>query len=113
MDAAANFSMIFQITPIVSDLDNCDVPDLFASLGSTSAFRLARVMRLLRVIRVVRVFASCSKQRDGNSVVKKNAQSAVGKRINEMLVRSMILIVISLQLIDLANSFLLIGTAVV
>ena len=52
-------------------------------------------MRLLRVIRVIRVFGQCSKQRNGeNSVLHKNQQSAIGKRINEMLVRSMIIIVI-------------------
>ena len=105
MDFAANISMVFQLSPIVSDLRTCSVPG-FMSFGTTSAFRLARVMRLLRVIRVVRVFASCSKQSSNpQSVVRKNQQSAIGKRINEMLVRSMILIVISLQLIEPILSF--------
>ncbi len=61
--------------------------------------RLARVMRLLRVIRVIRIFASLSKRRNPQSSTSRNQQSAVGKRLNEMLVRSMVLIVILLMII--------------
>ena len=67
--------------------------------------RLARVMRLLRVIRVIRVFATCSKQRNPQSRLQKNQQSAIGKRINEMLVRSMIIITILLCIIFPLLSF--------
>ncbi len=56
-------------------------------------------MRLLRVIRVIRIFASLSKRRNPQSSTSRNQQSAVGKRLNEMLVRSMVLIVILLMII--------------
>jgi hypothetical protein len=103
MELAANISMVFAMGPLFAPTNTCfgDFVDLNALLSGSwqAGTRLARVMRLLRVIRVVRVFASCNKQRNPQSAAVKNQQSAVGKRINEMLVKSMILIVIALQII--------------
>jgi len=109
MELVANASMILQLGPLMSPEGVChqetNIASLLSSGGLAAGSRLARVMRLLRVIRVLRVFNSCSKQRNPNAAVHKNRQSAVGKRLNEMLVRSMIVIVIALLTIFPILSF--------
>jgi len=109
MELVANASMVLQLGPLMSTPGVCheesNIASLLASGGLAAGSRLARVMRLLRVIRVLRVFNSCSKQRNPNAAVHKNRQSAVGKRLNEMLVRSMIVIVIALLTIFPLLSF--------
>jgi len=102
MELLANVSMIFGLGALTVVTDECfdsvDIGTIFSSAFAQGA-RLARVMRLLRVIRVIRVFATCQKQRNPQSRLQKNQQSAIGKRVNEVLVRSMIIIVIALQTI--------------
>ena len=118
MELLANFSMILSLGPIIQPGAYgygrregpwaCDGVFDVAQLGGgqwAAGTRLARVMRLLRVIRVIRVFASCSKTSNRNSTLRKNQQSKIGKRINEMLVRSLILVVIALSLIFPMLSF--------
>ena len=103
MELVANLSMILSLGPIMNadNANSCrdEQLDLSNLSGFAAGSRLARVMRLLRVIRVLRVFASCNKQRNEGSAVVKNQQSLIGKALNEKLVRSMILIVIVLQLV--------------
>jgi len=102
MELAANVSMVFGLGALTVVTDECfDSVDIGAAFSTAFAqgARLARVMRLLRVIRVIRVFATCQKQRNPQSKIQKNQQSAIGKRVNEVLVRSMIIIVIALQTI--------------
>ena len=87
--------MIFSLGALTVTPDECFYSfDISAAVQSSwsAGTRLARVMRLLRVIRVIRVFASCQKQRNPESKMQKNQQSAIGKRINENLVKSMILV---------------------
>ena len=86
------------------DPNNCNSSFSFTNFdGLAAGSRLARVMRLLRVIRVLRVFTACRKRTDKREATKK--QSAIGKALNEKLVRSMILIVVALQLIFPLLSF--------
>jgi hypothetical protein len=76
--------------------------------GLTAGSRLARVMRLLRVLRVLRVFNSLHnscKHRSRVANEKAAKQSAIGKALNEKLVRSMIVVVVALQLIFPLLSF--------
>jgi hypothetical protein len=111
MELLANLSMILSLGPIMVVQDRCpgqfNIGEMATEGGGQFAAlpRLARLSRLLRVIRVIRVFASCSKQRNPQSVVSKNSQSRIGKRINEMLVSSMIKIVLALSLIFPLLSF--------
>ena len=98
MELVANMSMLMALGPLYTNQDSCDEALNISNLdGLAAGSRLARVMRLLRVIRVLRVFASCSKRHNKDSASVKNQQSAIGKALNEKLVRSMILIVIALQ----------------
>lgn len=105
MELLANASMVLSLGAITkSNPNECfqsfDIGASFAAGGGLAAgSRLARVMRLLRVIRVIRVFSSYQKQKNPQGNMQKNQQSMIGKRINEILVRSMILIVIALQTI--------------
>jgi len=101
MELVANVSMVTSLGPIIFNSKSCleGFVDLTTLDGLSAGTRLARVMRLLRVIRVLRVFNSCSKMRNPEGAATKNQQSAIGKALNEKLVRSMILIVIALQLI--------------
>ena len=76
--------------------------------GLAAGSRLARVMRLLRMLRVLRVFNSLHnscKHRSRVANEKAAKQSAIGKALNEKLVRSMIVIVVALQLIFPLLSF--------
>ena len=97
--------MVLSLGPIFFDQDSCgDAVDIANLDGLAAGSRLARVMRLLRVLRVLRVFNSCrTRSKEAKEEAKK--QSAIGKALNEKLVRSMILIVVILQLIFPLLSF--------
>jgi len=101
MELVANGSMILSLSAILFDPKSCfgGYIDLATLEGLAISSRLARLMRLLRIIRVLRVFTSCNKLRNKDNAAAKNSQSAIGKALNEKLVRSMILIVFALQLI--------------
>lgn len=104
MELLANASMVLSLGSLTKgNPDECFQAYLGAFAAGGGGFaagaRLARIMRLLRVIRVIRIFTSYQQQRKPQSMMQKNQQSMIGKRINEMLVRSMILIVIALQTI--------------
>jgi len=101
MELVANASMILSLGPLIIDENSCDEAGTSMSNldGLAAGSRLARVMRLLRVLRVLRVFNSCRKRTKEGREAAKKPQSAIGKALNEKLVRSLIMIVIALQLI--------------
>mmetsp|Transcript_30840 Transcript_30840/g.80463 ORF Transcript_30840/g.80463 Transcript_30840/m.80463 type:complete len:795 (-) Transcript_30840:473-2857(-) len=107
MELVANASMVMSLGPILLEesYKTCDGAfDLNNFSGLAAGSRLARVMRLLRVLRVLRVFNSCSKRTEKGKAAEKK-QSLIGKALNDKLVRSMILIVVALQVIFPLLSF--------
>jgi len=108
MELVANASMILSLGPLMFDQSSCSGAVDIANLdGLAAGSRLARVMRLLRVLRVLRVFNSCrARAKEASSARDEpKKQSAIGKALNEKLLRSMILIVVILQLIFPLLSF--------
>jgi len=101
IDTLGSASMYTSIMPIfiTCDLDG----GLALGQGVSVGARLGRVMRLMRVIRVVKVLQRCLKKRKGedeHAVVEEDApQSAVGKRLNQLIIQEVIIMTLALQII--------------
>ncbi|KAL1499281.1 hypothetical protein AB1Y20_011491 [Prymnesium parvum] len=100
IDIAGTGSMFNSILPIMI---GCQVGST-ASLGPLLLSRLGRIMRLFRVIRVVKVLQKCFKRKveseEEGEKAKEAPPSAVGKRLNELIIKEVILMTLALMFIS-------------
>uniref|UniRef100_A0A7S3F5E5 Guanylate cyclase domain-containing protein n=1 Tax=Haptolina ericina TaxID=156174 RepID=A0A7S3F5E5_9EUKA len=101
LDAFGTVSMYTSIMPIFV---HCQIGSTaVAGAGALGLSRLGRIMRLLRVIRVVKVIQACCKRRDGEA--QKETTSAVGTRLNELIIMEVIIMTLILMFIYPQLSF--------
>jgi len=102
LDILGTGSMYSSIMPIIV---TCQLESQAGAVGAISLSRLGRIMRLLRVLRVVKVIQACCKRRDGEENKKAEIQSAVGTRLNELIIMEVIMMTLILMFIYPQMSF--------